>query len=415
MNADADDLLVSPRMAALQADASRYLIQTYNRWPIALDRGEGAWVWDVDGKQYLDFTSGIAVTALGHCHPAITEAIERQAQRLLHCSNLFLIPEQVALAKLLVENSAFAQAFFCNSGAEANEAAIKLARRYAQKVRGGEGFEILSFSRSFHGRTLATVTATAQPKYQDGFSPLPEGFRYLPFGDLEAVKAAIGPQTCGILVEPIQGEGGVHPATADFLQGLRRLCDEHDLVLIFDEVQTGIGRTGRLFAHEHYEGAVPDVVGMAKGLGGGVPIGGILISERVVGTLVPGTHASTFGGNPLVTSVSQAVVQELLKPGFLPRVREMGAFLHERLVELQEQFRHVTAVRGMGLLQGIELHENLPAAQVVEACQAQGLLLVPAGDNTIRFLPPLTVNRETIETAVSMFSRTMARLTTKRG
>jgi predicted acetylornithine/succinylornithine family transaminase len=414
MSINPDGTLVSEATAALQAEASRYLIHTYNRWPIALDRGQGPWVWDVDGKRYLDFTSGIAVTALGHCHPAITEAIDKQAHRLLHCSNLFLIPEQVALAKTLVEHSAFAQAFFCNSGAEANEAAIKLARRYAQTVKGGDRFEIISFSRSFHGRTLATVTATAQPKYQEGFTPLPTGFRYLPFGDLEAVKEAIGPQTCGIMVEPIQGEGGVHPASAEFLQGLRRLCDEHDLVLIFDEVQTGIGRTGRLFAHEHYEGCVPDVVSMAKGLGGGVPIGGILITDRVVGTLVPGTHASTFGGNPLVTSVSHAVVSELLKPGFLPRVRETGEFLQDELHQLQERFRHVVAVRGIGLLQGIQLHDDLPAARVVEACQSLGLLLVPAGDNTIRFLPPLTVNREEIDTAISLLNQALTRLTKKR-
>jgi acetylornithine/N-succinyldiaminopimelate aminotransferase len=410
MSPNSTDETTVVTLAGVQADAARYLITSYGRWPIALERGEGAWVWDIEGNRYLDFTSGIAVTALGHCHPVITEAIERQSHRLLHCSNLFLIPEQVALAKTLIENSAFAQAFFCNSGAEANEAAIKLARRYAQTVKGSDRFEIISFSRSFHGRTLATVTATAQPKYQEGFSPLPQGFRYLPFGDLDAVKAAIGPQTCGILVEPIQGEGGVHPASPAFLQGLRRLCDEHDLVLIFDEVQTGVGRTGRLFAHEHYDSAVPDVISLAKGLGGGVPIGAILIADRMVGTFVPGTHASTFGGNPFVTSVSHAVISELLKPGFLPRVRETGDFLRASLVALEEAFPVITAVRGIGLLQGIELDASLPAADVVAVCRDLGLLLVPAGDNTIRFLPPLTVNREEIDNALSLLSEALTRL-----
>jgi predicted acetylornithine/succinylornithine family transaminase len=379
--------------------SSKYIMHTYNRIPITPVKGAGAWLWDANGKKYLDFVSGIAVCALGHCHPAVVEAITTQARQLMHVSNLYYIEPQARLAQLLVKHSCGERAFFCNSGAEANEAAIKLARKYAKGLSGPEKYEIITAWDSFHGRTLATLTATGQTKYQKGFEPLPPGFKYVPFNDLEALSVAIGEHTCAVMLEPVQGEGGVHPARNDYLKGVQDLCRRHDLLLIFDEVQCGLGRTGKLFAYQHYD-VKPDIFTMAKALGNGFPIGALVANEKVAAAFSPGDHASTFGGNPLACAAALATLEYILNHQVCENAARLGEYFKERLLTLTGQYSFVQEVRGLGLMLGMEL--SCPGRQIVEYCQEQGLLINCVGDHILRFLPPLIISSEEVDKAVNI-------------
>ena len=381
------------------------LMNTYLRSPLLLVSGHGVRVDDQAGRRYLDFVSGVAVNTLGHCHPHIVEAVREQAGRLLHVSNLYFNEPQLRLAEQLVRDSFADQVFFCNSGAEANEAAIKLARKWAKRHRGESSYEILVTEGSFHGRTMAALSATGQPKLQKGFEPLLPGFRHVPYDDLEAMTAAIGPETIAILVEPLQGEGGVRVPHPGYLPGLRRLCTERNILLILDEVQTGIGRTGRLFAYEH-EGAAPDIMTLAKGLGGGLPIGAMLATRRVADEFTPGSHASTFGGNPLVCAAALATLEVIHQEGLLPLCHEMGDYLMGKLSVLRSRRSAIIDVRGKGLLVGIEL---LTAGRpVMEACQAEGLLLNVTAERVLRLVPPLIVTRHEIDEAVAIIDRVLS-------
>lgn len=382
----------------------RYLMRTYRRAPVAFASGQGVWLVDVEGRRYLDFVAGIAVSALGHNHPALVSAIQGQAARVLHVSNLYHIPEQARLGQWLVEHSACDRVFFCNSGAEANEAAIKLARKHARRG-GGERFEILVADLSFHGRTLATLAATAQPKYQQGFEPLPAGFSTVPFNDPDALRSAITSTTCAIMLEPVQGEGGVRFATPAYLQAARRLCDEHGLTLIFDEVQTGLGRTGRLFAYEHY-GVEPDIMTLAKGLGGGVPIGAMLAKDTVADAFQPGDHGSTFGGNFLACAAALAVVTTIEREGLVAHADDAGAYLVEQLSALARRHPVISEVRGRGLMVAVEL--AVEAAPVVDACRERGLLINAVKPTTLRLVPPLIVTRAEIDQAVQILRQALA-------
>ena len=383
----------------------RYLMRNVGRIPLAPVKGEGARLWDADGREYLDFVSGIAVNSLGHCHPAVVDAICRQAAKLIHCSNLYYIEQQARLAKLLVENSALDKVFFCNSGAEANEAAIKLARKYAKLKWGAEKFEIITALHSFHGRTLAAVTATGQPKYQKGFEPLPPGFKYVPYNDLDALEEAIGPATCAVLLEPVQGEGGVNVASRHYLEGVQMLCREHGALLIFDEVQTGLGRTGRFLAYQHF-GVEPDILTLAKALGGGFPIGAMLAKEDIAAAFQPGDHASTFGGNPLACAAALAAMEEMLLGGVVENAATTGAYMYEKLKVLGEKYPFVTEIRGLGLLLGMEL--TIEGKEIVNGCLERGLLINCVNNNVLRFIPPLTITRDDIDRALAILDQVMA-------
>lgn len=390
---------------ALQAGNS--VMQTYGRWPVTLVKGEGVWLYDDAGKKYLDFTAGIAVTALGHAHPKVARAIAEQAGALLHCSNLFHIPSQIELAQKLVELSCCDQVFFANSGAEAIEGSLKMARRYANKTYGPEKYEIITFQHSFHGRTMGALTATAQPKYQEGFGPLVPGFHYADPGNLESVKSFISQKTAAVLLEPVQGEGGVRPFDRQFLQGVRELCDKYGALLIFDEVQTGVGRTGTFFAYEQL-GVEPDIIALAKGLANGVPIGAILAKQHVAEVMTPGTHASTFGGNPLATTAGLATLETLFAENVMENARQMGDYLKQKLQLLTEKHPVAKEVRGMGLLLGLTL--DRPAGDVVKGCLEKGLLLTVAGGDTVRFTPPLIVTEEQVDQAVAIVDEVLSGL-----
>lgn len=383
----------------IMLQGQKYVMNTYGRYPLAPVKGQGTLLWDADGKTYLDFVGGIAVCLLGHCHPQLINALADQANRLWHVSNLYWIEPQVQAAQKLIEGSGLDKAFFCNSGAEANEAAIKLSRKYFYR-QGQNRHQIITFQHSFHGRTLATVTATGQTKYQEGFAPLPEGFRYAEYNDLASVEAQITPETCAILVEPVQGEGGIRPASMKFLQGLRKICDQEGILLVFDEVQCGMGRTGSLFAFQQY-GVKPDMVTMAKGLGGGFPIGAMLATEKAASGFQPGDHASTFGGNPLATAVANKVLEIVTEDGFLQTVEQNGQYLMEKLRGIDSP--RIIEVRGMGLIIGVEMVDE--AAPLVKNCMDKGLLLVGAGPRVVRFVPPLNVSREEIDKAVDLFKQ----------
>ncbi len=341
-------------MKRLIEESQQYLMNTYSRFPVVFRKGRGCVLYAEDGKEYLDFVAGIAVNVLGHCHPRVVVALQKQAQRLIHVSNLYHIEPQIRLAKLLVQNSFADKVFFCNSGAEANEAAIKLARKYAKEHLGEDRYEIITAYNSFHGRTLAALTATAQEKFHKGFEPLVPGFKYIPYNDIEALKKAITPKTCAVLLEPIQGEGGVRIPDKDYLKNVREICTSSGILLILDEVQTGMGRTGKLFAYEHF-GIEPDIITLAKGLGGGVPIGAVLATEKVSASFTPGTHASTFGGNPLVTQTALATMETILEDNILlNECRRLGNYFIDKLNKLKEAFPDIVVdVRGMGLMIGV--------------------------------------------------------------
>jgi predicted acetylornithine/succinylornithine family transaminase len=380
----------------------RYLMPTYRRAPVAFSHGEGVWLVDLDGKRYLDFIGGIAVSVLGHRHPRLVEAIQQQAARLLHVSNLYHIAEQAELARYLIEHSAFDRAWFCNSGAEANEAAIKLARKWGRRD-GGDRFEIVVAHHSFHGRTMGTLSATMQPKYQQPFGPLVPGFVAVPFNDLDALPGATTANTVAVMLEPVQGEGGIVPASLEYLRSVREWCDARNLLLIFDEVQTGIGRTGRLFAYEH-SGVEPDVITLAKGLGGGVPVGAVLAKESAA-VLGPGEHGSTFGGNPLACAAALAVITTVVEDGLPEHAARMGARLTAGLQTLVAKGL-AKGVRGQGLLLGFEL--NSEAAPVVDRCREAGLLVNAVQPTALRLAPPLVVQPAEIDQAVAILERVLS-------
>ncbi len=396
------------------AEFDRYVMGTYARFPIALERGRGCRLWDSEGREYLDFVAGIATCTLGHAHPALIEALTEQIHQLHHVSNLYYLRAQGLLAKWLVEHSSGDRVFFCNSGAEANEGAIKLARKYAHVKLGIDDPVILSAHASFHGRTLATITATGQPKYQKHFTPLPTGFDYILYNDLGGLQAALDRyhnRVCAILLEPLQGEGGVCPGERDYFQAVRSLCYERGILLILDEVQVGMGRTGKLWGYENL-GIEPDIFTTAKGLGGGIPIGA-MVCKSSCDVFEPGDHASTFGGNPLACNVALRVCETILQQNLLANAHDRGQQLRQGLESIAQDFaNHIAQVRGWGLIQGLVIHPDSPlvARDIVQACLERGLLLVPAGVKVVRFVPPLIITAEEIEQALQRVRAAVASL-----
>lgn len=376
-------------------------MNTYTRMPIVLRKGRGMKVWSSDGTEYLDFLGGIAVNSLGHCHPKVVIALQKQAQRLLHVSNIYHIEPQIELAKLLANNSFADKAFFCNSGTEAVEGAIKLARKYATDHAPPDRFEIITASGSFHGRTFASLSATGQDKLKQGFEPLVPGFKHVPFNDIDALEKAVTKNTCAVLLEPIQGEGGIKMPSSNYLKQVRELCDKNGILLILDEIQTGIGRTGTLFAYEHFD-MEPDIITLAKGLGGGVAIGAILAKDSVAASFQPGTHGSTFGGNPLACAAARATVETLLEDNFLlDHCRRIGKFFVERLEKLKDNFPDIIVeVRGKGLMIGLELTKE--GGPIVELCAKRGMLINCTAGNVLRFTPPLIITEKEINLLINV-------------
>lgn len=388
----------------LMALADKYIMATYKRFPIVLVRGQGARVWDSNGKEYLDFVAGIAVCSLGHSHPKVAAAIKRQVEILTHVSNLYYIEPQIHVARLLVENSFADRVFFCNSGAEANEAAIKLARKYAYENMAGGKYELITMHDSFHGRTLATVTATGQTKFQIGFSPLPEGFKYVPFNDIKALEEAISEHTCGIMLEPIQGEGGVKIPDDEYLSKVRKICDDRGLLMILDEVQVAMGRTGTLFAYEQYN-VRPDIVTLAKAVGNGFPVGVMMATNNVASAFQPGNHASTFGGNPLAMAASLATIDTIMNEGVLDNVKKIGSYIMKRLHELKNKCPVIKDIRGRGLIIGVEL--TIEGAHIVKECMDRGVLINCTGGNVLRFVPPLIITEEDVDVVVDVLGEVL--------
>ncbi len=382
-------------------------IQNYGRLPVAFTRGEGARLWDSNGKEYLDFLGGIVVVTLGHSHPKITEAIARQAQTLLHTSNMFYIEPQVLLAQKLSELSGGMRAFFCNSGTEANEAAIKIARKF-QADNGEDRFEIITALDSFHGRTYGALAATGQPKYHEGFAPMPEGFFYVPQNDIDALASVVTERTAAVMLEPIQGESGIRPASDDYLQAARKICDEHGALLIFDEVQCGVGRTGKFFASE-WSGVSPDVISLAKGLGNGVPIGALLARDEVAKALVPGTHGCTFGGNFLSCAAALATLGVLRDENLMQNAQTQGEYLTRRLREWGEKEDLVSEVRGRGLMLSAQLSKPI-ARELMKASLENGLVLNAVGDDILRFLPPLCISQSDVDEAIEKLENARANI-----
>ena len=377
--------------------SEKYVAHTYARYPLLLVRGKGTRVWDLEGEEYLDFVSGLAVCNLGHCHPKVVKAIQDQAEKLIHVSNFYYIEPQIQLALLLCKHSFADKVFFCNSGAEANEGALKLARKFAKEKAGKDRYEIITMERSFHGRTLATLAATGQEKFHKGYEPLMPGFKYVPFNDMGAVKNAIDPKTCAVMVEPIQGEGGVNCPSEGYLKALREICDEKKLLLIFDEVQVGMGRTGKLFAYEH-DGVEPDMLTLAKSLAGGVPIGALLIKKGIADSFKPGDHASTFGGNPLASAAGVAALTTLLEEGMLENCQKMGDYFLSELEEIKKKFPFVKEIRGKGLILGMEL--KIDGSSTVKEMLNKKILINCTMGNVLRFLPPLIVTKEEVDRVV---------------
>ena len=378
--------------------ADRVIAQTYKRFPIVLNRGLGCTVWDTHGRQYTDFVAGIAVCNLGHAHPRIAEAVARQARQLVHVSNLYYTVPQTELADLLVVQCFADRVFFCNSGAEANEAAIKLARKYFKDKDQPERYRIVSMERSFHGRTMATLSATGQEKIRAGYDPVLQGFSFVPFNDTEALEAAVDDRTCAVMLEPIQGEGGIRCPTPDYLQQVRQMCDRHGILMILDEIQTGMGRTGSLFAHQH-DGVSPDIMTLAKALANGLPIGAMLATEKVAAAFGPGDHASTFGGTPLVTAAALETLRIMLDEKIPRRAAETGVYFRQALEALKQRCSRIVEVRGRGLLLGVQL--DGPADDLVPICMQKGFLVNCVQGDTLRFAPPLIVQIEEIDALIA--------------
>ncbi len=373
-----------------------YFMNVYgDRTPVCFSHGDGCCLWDIDGKKYYDFLGGIAVSSLGHCHPKLTKALKDQVDKLLHTSSLYYIESQANLAEALVQHSCSDKVFFCNSGAEANEGAIKLARKYSKKQGLEDRYEIITLQNSFHGRTLTTVAATGQEKYQKSFMPMMPGFKYAPINDIEALQNAITPMTCAIMLELIQGESGVHPVDQKYMDAVKSLCDKNNLLLIIDEIQTGMGRTGKLFAYEHYN-IEPDIFTLAKGLGGGVPIGAVCAKDSVASAFQPGDHGTTFGGNPLVCSAGLTVIDTLIQDGLVENASSVGTYFKEQLLTLKEKHPVVKEVRGQGLMIGIELSSEISKKLSTELFQ-KGFLAGSVGTTTLRFLPPLVVTQKEVD------------------
>ncbi|KKN18910.1 hypothetical protein LCGC14_0951060 [marine sediment metagenome] len=383
---------------------NKVIMNTYSQFPIVMEKGKGVYLWDSNGNKYLDFVAGIAVNALGYNNSDYVKEISNQLSKLQHCSNLYWMIPSIELSEILVQHSCFDRVFYCNSGAEAVEAAIKLSRKYGKKVHDDNCYEIITMKKSFHGRTLATVTATGQTKYQSGFSPLVPGFSYVDFNNFDSLEKEVSENTCAIIIEPIQGEGGIHPAEKDYLRQVRALCDKNDIVLIFDEVQCGMGRTGKLFAYQLF-GIEPDVVSLAKGLGGGFPIGAMLATQSKANAFKPGDHASTFGGNPLACTAGKVVLNKLLNDGVLENVQNQGNHLKKRLFELKDKYEEIKDVRGHGFMVGMEL--NCEVKEIVNKCMENGLLILGAGENVIRFVPPLIIGKEEIDEGIKILDEVL--------
>ncbi len=379
--------------------ADDVIAKTYSRFPIVLERGEGCRLWDTVGRCYTDFVAGIAVCNLGHAHPGVSMALSKQAETLLHVSNLYYTIPQAELASWLVENSFADRVFFCNSGAEANEAAIKLTRKYFNDKGESHRFRIIAMEKSFHGRTFATLSATGQEKIRKGFDPVLEGFDFVPFNDIEALKNKIDDATCAVIIEPIQGEGGVHCPDPQYLKAVRRLCDEQKLLMIFDEIQTGIGRTGKLFAYEHF-GVAPDIMTLAKALANGLPIGAMLAKEEIAAAFGPGSHASTFGGTPIVTAASLVVLKFIQSEGILEHCQTVGRYFMDKLLWLKERHSVISQVRGMGLMLGIQL-DTADGDAIVKSCMEKGFLINCIQGHILRFIPPLIIAKSDIDALVA--------------
>lgn len=382
----------------------QYVMNTYGRSPIALVKGQGSWAWDAEGKRYLDFMGGIAVCALGHAHPELTAVLREQGERLWHCSNIYWNQPQVELAEKLCSATGMDKAFFANSGAEVNEGAIKLARKYFRR-REQNRYKIITFNNSFHGRTTGALALTGQTKYQQGFEPLLPGIEYAEFNNLASVEALISDETCAVMVEPIQGEGGINPASLSFMQGLRDLCSKEGILLILDEVQTGLGRTGKMMAYQHYN-IRPDIVTLAKSLGGGFPVGALLATDEVASGFAPGDHASTFGGNPLACAVGSKVIDIISEPSFLKQVEATGLYLKGKLEAIAEKDKLAITVKGMGLLLGIEF--SVEVKELVNTCLENGLLLISAGPRVLRFVPPLNITSTEVDHALAILEQSLA-------
>ncbi len=389
---------MSEQKTDIQNQADKYMFQTYGRFPLTLVKGDGCRVWDEHGKEYIDFVGGIAVCSLGHSSPVVADALAEQATELVHVSNLYYTVPQTRLARLLVENSFADRVFFCNSGAEANEAAIKLARRYSNEKYGSGRNTIITMENSFHGRTMATLSATGQDKIKKGYNPLLVGFKFVPFNDAAALENAIDDTVCAVMLEPIQGEGGVICPEPGYLKSVREICDSKNILLIFDEVQVGTGRTGKLFAYENFD-VEPDIMTLAKALGNGLPIGAMLAKEELNSAFGPGSHATTFGGTPLVTAVAEAVVKSLLEDGILEKCSETGEYFRQKLFELKEKYSFIKDVRGYGLINGLEL--DMPGAGIVTQCMDKGFLIVCAHEKVLRFVPPLIISKEEVDSLIN--------------
>jgi acetylornithine/N-succinyldiaminopimelate aminotransferase len=399
----------SPAVKPAQVGAPT-VMPTYARQDVVFERGEGVWLYDSKGDKYLDFASGVAVNALGHAHPKLVKALTDQAQKVWHTSNLYRVAGQESLSKKLCDATGLDKVFFCNSGAEACEGAIKLARKYHHANGHPERWRLITFKGAFHGRTLATIAAAGNEKYLEGFGEPAPGFDVLAFGDHAAVEAAIGPETAGIMVEPVQGEGGIRPLPAQCLKGLRELCDKHGILLVFDEVQCGMGRTGKLFAYE-WAGIRPDVMAIAKGIGGGFPLGAFMATAEAAKGMVPGTHGSTYGGNPLATAVGNAVFDEINRPEFLAHVQKMALVLKQKLAALKDEHADkIEEIRGSGLLTGVRFKASLPSGDVVGACTREKFLTVGAGDNVVRIMPPLNVSEAELGEAVARLDKALKSL-----
>ena len=380
-----------------------YIMNTYNRFDAEIVKGEGVYVYDENGKKYLDFTAGIAVNSLGYADEDCINAIVEQLKKFNHCSNLYYSRPQAEVAEIIVENSGFEKVFFCNSGAEANETMIKISKKFG-KTKGESCSKIITMKNSFHGRTTGALTATGQEKYQKSFTPLLPNFEYAEFNNLESVKSLVDEDTCAIIVEPVQGEGGVYPAKKEFLEGLRKLCDEKNILLGFDEVQCGIGRCGELFAHQIY-GVEPDMAAMAKGLANGLPIGACAVKGVAANILIPGDHASTFGGNPVSCASAKVVLEKLINGGIIDNVKKQGEYLKEKLEELKAQFPIIKEIRGLGLMIGMEL--IVPAKEIMTRAMKKGLLVIGAGNNVIRFVPPLIISKQNVDEMITILKETL--------
>lgn len=378
------------------------IASTYGRFPIVAAKGKGCWLWDVDGNKYLDFLAGVAVNNLGHCHPRIVAALQKQAETLIHCSNFYHIPNQIELAEALCRHSFGERVFFCNSGAEANEAAMKLVRKHSAEKNGNNRFTVITALASFHGRTIGTISATGQDAVRKGFTPVVPGFRYVPFGDIEAMRMAVTSEVCAVMLEPVQGEGGINVAPPGYLKTVRQMCDEHNLLLIFDEVQVGCGRTGKLFAYQH-DDVAPDIMTLAKAMAGGAPIGAMVATEKAASAFTPGSHGSTFGGNPLVSAAALATMDVLLHEGVLENCVEMGNYLRQSLEQLSSKYTCCGEVRGRGLILGLQL--DIEGAPLVTAALKKGLLINCTAGKVLRFVPPLIVNKGEIDHAIEILDQ----------